>query len=681
MTSYTNIFGGQVVNPTQVSYLAISLSANTTLAWGSEFQSTNPIVAYQMDVSPTGGGFTLTLPNATLTSVGQAILLNNPTGTSFVLNKNDGTNLATITGPSINYFYLIDNTTQGGSWRQSLWGAGVTAVTSINANVPTSPSSANLTISGAPITTAGTIGFTFAGDLLSLISFNNGVGIATRTAANTWALTTLTGTNNQITIANPTGVGGNPTFALASALSGINSIAVGNLSLSGNTITSTNANGSITIEAIGTGNVILEPAGTGVIEAVENISTGSGTGVQYNSADGGIGYTLIKAGNMGTTQVTLAWPTTAPAIGEVLQYSGGNQLQWATAPTVTGSTVVNTIPRYINTGGGLGTSNISIDNSNNITGSASFSTTNLSFGVVTANTIGSSNVNGAIILAPNGNGPIQLDNDTTIKNGKTLSFYNTTNSNFNAFSAAGGLASNLTWTLPTADGVVVGAPMVTDSAGALSFGTTLGLGNPNTLSGKAVFYNGSNGFTLTLQPGVTSSNLTFNLPTADAGANANASTTSIPLASNTSGTLSFANTGLIYASGTLSAASIVLLNTTPVKLIDAPGAGFIIVIQQFGLELVFNSTPYTLGGNVYLIYGNAGGGSNYATTRTNIPNTFLQQSASAFITTSGTVNDTTGLTTTTAANAQVAITCDTQQFSGGNSTVNWYCWYSIVPIT
>lgn len=680
MSSYTNIYG-QVVYPTQTPYLALTLNANITLDWPDEFQTGNPLLNYHMDVSPTSGGFTLTLPNATLNSVGGPFLLNNPTAFSFSLNKNDGTLLSTITGPSVNYFYLIDNTTQGGTWRQSLWGAGVTAVTSISANVPTSPSSANLTISGVPITTTGTIGFTFAGDLLSLISFNNSVGIAARTAANTWALTTLTGTANQIAVTNGTGVGGNPTFALASTITGINSIAVGNLSISANTITATNANGSLTLESLGTGNVILDPAGTGVIETTENISTHSGKGIEFASADGGIGYTLITAGNMGTTQVTLLWPTAAPAAGEILQYSGANQLQWATAPTVTGATVVNTIPRYINTGGGLGTTSVSIDNSNNITGATSLATTNLSIGAVTANTIASTNTNGAIIFAPNGNGLIQLDNATTIQNGKTLSFYNATNSNYNAFSAASGLASNLTWTLPTADAIVAGAPLVSNAAGVLSFGTTLGLGNPNAVNGKIIFYNSSNGSTWTLQPGITSSNLTFTLPAADGGSNPNGTTTSIPLATNTSGALTFANTGLIYASGTLSSAQILLLNTTPVKLINAPGAGFMIIVQQFGLELIFNTTPYTLGGNVYLVYGATGGGSNYATTRTNIPQTFIQGGASAFITTPGTVNGTTGLTTANTANAQISITCDTQQFTGGNSTLNWYCWYSIVPVT
>lgn len=86
-----------------------------------------------------------------------------------------------------------------------------TGVTSVNL----ATTSAALTVSGGPVTTTGTINVNARADINALASFNLATGIAVRTAANTWALRSIAGTANQITVTNGDGVAANPTVAIA----------------------------------------------------------------------------------------------------------------------------------------------------------------------------------------------------------------------------------------------------------------------------------------------------------------------------------------------------------------------------------------------------------------------------------------------------------------------------------
>lgn len=84
-------------------------------------------------------------------------------------------------------------------------GSGGT-VTSVAATPPTE----GFTISGSPITGAGTFVFALSNDLLGVESLT-GTGIPARTADDTWALRTFSA-GTGISITNPGGVAGNPTF-------------------------------------------------------------------------------------------------------------------------------------------------------------------------------------------------------------------------------------------------------------------------------------------------------------------------------------------------------------------------------------------------------------------------------------------------------------------------------------
>lgn len=456
MTSYTNIFNGNVVQPTPISYIEINLNENLVLSWSTQFQDTNLAVSTIIDAVPTTNGFTLTMPDATQTSVGQSVLINNPTTFSFTLLKNDGSTLANIAATTINYFYLIDNTTTGGTWRNVPFGGGYTAVTSVNA-VSDNP---NITVTGGPITTTGTFTFNLNDDLLALTSFGNNTGLAVRTAVDTWNLATLVGTINQITVTNGSGVAGNPTFSLASNISGVNSIIVGNLSLTANTISSTNLNG----------NIALAPNGTGQAA----ISNGNPLAF-YDAAN--TNYISFSAGNI-TQNFSFIWPTVAPTSGQVLGYTGTNQLGWASVSTFGGPSTVNAIARFSNTGGSLTNSGVLLDNSNNITGSNSIGVGSIGLGQVNANTISTTNANGNLNIECNGSGELTVFNNITLRTGNNLKFYNAGNTAYNFLNGANAIAT-VGWSLPVTDGIA-NSMMKTNGAGSLSFSSILD--SPATLA-------------------------------------------------------------------------------------------------------------------------------------------------------------------------------------------------------
>lgn len=71
---------------------------------------------------------------------------------------------------------------------------------------------AGLTITN-PAGTAGNPTFVLADDLAALEGLAS-TGLAARTAANTWAQRTITGTSNQVTVTDGNGVSGNPTISI-----------------------------------------------------------------------------------------------------------------------------------------------------------------------------------------------------------------------------------------------------------------------------------------------------------------------------------------------------------------------------------------------------------------------------------------------------------------------------------
>ena len=161
--SYTSVFGGTTIYPSDVSYLTLSLSVDTPLEWPLESSGTEAPAARIIDVDPTADGFSVVLPDATLTGAGQTILFNNIDSTfSFFIKDYAGNTLATVTAGTQWQVYLAATTTAAGTWRVFRYGASTATVQ------PSALAGFGLTVTGAtlsqslPVTTFATTGTTVA---------------------------------------------------------------------------------------------------------------------------------------------------------------------------------------------------------------------------------------------------------------------------------------------------------------------------------------------------------------------------------------------------------------------------------------------------------------------------------------------------------------------------------------
>lgn len=161
--SYTSVFGGNTIYPSDVSYLAVALSADIELEWPLESSGELPPAARILDVTPSASGWDIVLPDATLTGAGQTILFNNLSGShSFFVKDFAGNTLATVAFGEQWQVYLAATTTAAGTWRVFRYGASTATVQ------PSSLAGFGLTVTDStlsqslPVTTFSTTGITVA---------------------------------------------------------------------------------------------------------------------------------------------------------------------------------------------------------------------------------------------------------------------------------------------------------------------------------------------------------------------------------------------------------------------------------------------------------------------------------------------------------------------------------------
>ncbi|CAB5219497.1 hypothetical protein UFOVP229_81 [uncultured Caudovirales phage] len=123
--TFTSPFTGNVIQPTDVSYAAVTLETVTQLYWPQYVNAGQQVVARIMDVDATGTGAILTLPNALQGSVGSDILIRNIGSEEFAVQNYDEVNSFFVPAGQAVYTYLSDNTTTGGVWENIAFGAGV----------------------------------------------------------------------------------------------------------------------------------------------------------------------------------------------------------------------------------------------------------------------------------------------------------------------------------------------------------------------------------------------------------------------------------------------------------------------------------------------------------------------------------------------------------------------------
>ena len=129
MPTYTSPFTGDVVQPTDVSYYSLTFSADQTLVWPSFIAEGEPLIpaARIMDCTALVAGTSVILPYGNQASVGTDILFRNLGSFSFTVEASDGSQAVVLAPGEARYFYLVDNTTQPGVYRNFAYGVGTSS--------------------------------------------------------------------------------------------------------------------------------------------------------------------------------------------------------------------------------------------------------------------------------------------------------------------------------------------------------------------------------------------------------------------------------------------------------------------------------------------------------------------------------------------------------------------------
>ena len=127
--SYNSPFTGNVIQPTDVSFRAVTLSADTQLQWPINGNATDDYAARIMDVTATTSGLELWMPPANQTSVGNDALIRNVGANSFdVMTFSGNSAIVTIAPGEAKYIYIKTNPTVYGTWGLIAFGVGTSNV-------------------------------------------------------------------------------------------------------------------------------------------------------------------------------------------------------------------------------------------------------------------------------------------------------------------------------------------------------------------------------------------------------------------------------------------------------------------------------------------------------------------------------------------------------------------------
>lgn len=123
--SFNSPFTGNVVQPTDVSFRAVTLAANTQLEWPINGNATDDYAARIMDVTASSAGLSLYMPPANQASVGNDALIRNVGANTFTVKTydNNGTIVSVAAGEA-KYIYIKTNPDEYGTWGVIAFGAG-----------------------------------------------------------------------------------------------------------------------------------------------------------------------------------------------------------------------------------------------------------------------------------------------------------------------------------------------------------------------------------------------------------------------------------------------------------------------------------------------------------------------------------------------------------------------------
>jgi len=127
MTTYTEVFGGTNIYPSNVSYLAFNLNGtDVVLSWPVETNAPadgTVTAARIMNVNCTSASRKVYLPPANQASVGECFLFNNTGNTTFAVVGSTGTVICNVASGTLWQVYTTGNSNAAGVWSSYQFGA------------------------------------------------------------------------------------------------------------------------------------------------------------------------------------------------------------------------------------------------------------------------------------------------------------------------------------------------------------------------------------------------------------------------------------------------------------------------------------------------------------------------------------------------------------------------------
>jgi len=203
--SFISPFTGNVIQPTDVSYRSVTLSANTNLFWPINGGVTDDVAARIMDVTATTAGLSLSMPPANQASVGQDALIRNIGANTFTVKDAAGNSIASVAPSASRYIYITTNATIAGTWGNIAFGVGSSSVDA-GALAGYGLKAITNTLNAAHNVTTFSSSYTaIASDRASYYVWDNGAGTLTLTAAGTlgndWFMMLRNGGTGTLTVA------------------------------------------------------------------------------------------------------------------------------------------------------------------------------------------------------------------------------------------------------------------------------------------------------------------------------------------------------------------------------------------------------------------------------------------------------------------------------------------------
>ena len=123
--SYNSPFTGNVIQPTDVSYSRITLTADLQLTWPINGSVTDDAAARIMEVSTLSTANELWMPPANQASVGQDALIRNVGSVTLLVKDFTGANtIVSVAAGQAQYIYITANPTTAGTWGIIAYGIG-----------------------------------------------------------------------------------------------------------------------------------------------------------------------------------------------------------------------------------------------------------------------------------------------------------------------------------------------------------------------------------------------------------------------------------------------------------------------------------------------------------------------------------------------------------------------------